>query len=122
MERGRRRTLGARAEQLAFGYLLGRGLRPIARNFRCRGGEIDLMTFVEVRFRQSNAFTAPAPRSITASRQSSCVPPRCSRQETRASPTRRCVLTSLPSREAGAIRFAGTAMPFALMTQHSEPC
>lgn len=68
MERGDRRTLGARAEQLAFRYLIGQGLRPVARNFQCRGGEIDLimmdgrcLTFIEVRFRRSSAFTAPGP-------------------------------------------------------------
>lgn len=40
----------------------------MARNFRCRGGEIDLimmdghcLTFVEVRCRRSSAFTAPGP-------------------------------------------------------------
>ena len=63
-----RRTVGERAEQQAFRYLLGLGLRPIARNFRCRGGEIDLimldetcLAFVEVRCRRSSAFTAPGP-------------------------------------------------------------
>lgn len=40
----------------------------MARNFRCRGGEIDLvmlhgdcLTFVEVRYRRSAHFTSPAP-------------------------------------------------------------
>lgn len=68
MGSGRRRTLGAHAEQLAFRYLCARGLRPVARNFRCRGGEIDLvmldgecLTFVEVRCRRSTAFSAPGP-------------------------------------------------------------
>jgi putative endonuclease len=48
--------------------LLDQGLRPVARNFQCRGGEIDLimmdgrcLTFVEVRFRRSSSFTAPGP-------------------------------------------------------------
>jgi len=57
--------VGRRAEQLAFRYLLDKGLRPIARNFRCRGGEIDLimldadcLTFIEVRYRSSTSFTA----------------------------------------------------------------
>lgn len=59
-------TLGAQAEQLAFRYLTERGLRPVARNFRTRGGEIDLilldgecLTFVEVRCRRSARFTDP---------------------------------------------------------------
>ncbi len=40
----------------------------MTRNFRCRGGEIDLvmlhgdcLTFVEVRYRRSARFSAPAP-------------------------------------------------------------
>jgi putative endonuclease len=56
-------AVGHRAEQLAFDYLISRGLQPVDRNFHCRGGEIDLimldqscLTFVEVRFRSSNAF------------------------------------------------------------------
>jgi putative endonuclease len=42
-------------------------LRPVARNFRSRGGEIDLimldgdcLVFIEVRCRTSGAFTHPA--------------------------------------------------------------
>ncbi len=48
-------------------YLLDRGLKPVARNFRRRGGEIDLimlddehLVFIEVRARTSNRFTRPA--------------------------------------------------------------
>ncbi len=44
-----------------------RGLRPVAQNFRCRGGEIDLvmldqgcLTFIEVRYRRSSGFSSPA--------------------------------------------------------------
>jgi len=64
--RGPTGTLGDHAEQLAFRYLTGRGLKPVARNFRSRGGEIDLilldeqcLIFVEVRYRRSTQFTAP---------------------------------------------------------------
>ena len=60
-------TLGARAEQAAFRFLRNRDLRPVARNFRSRGGEIDLimldagcLVFVEVRSRRSSAFADPA--------------------------------------------------------------
>ena len=60
---GSTRTVGSRAEQLAFQYLVSRGLRPVHRNFRTRGGEVDLimrdadcLVFVEVRFRQSSGF------------------------------------------------------------------
>ncbi len=58
-------AVGREAEQLAFEFLVERGLRPVARNFYCRGGEIDLimldedcLTFVEVRFRASKAFVS----------------------------------------------------------------
>lgn len=62
---GQRSTgpVGKRAEQLAFDYLIDQGLFPVARNFYCRGGEIDLimldddcLIFVEVRFRMTDAF------------------------------------------------------------------
>lgn len=50
---------GAQAEQQALEYLLSRGYRCLARNFRTRLGEIDLvmcrdelLVFVEVRYRR----------------------------------------------------------------------
>ncbi len=59
-------ALGDRAEQHAYRFLIDRGLRPVARNFHTRGGEIDLvmldqqcLVFVEVRYRQSTRFTEP---------------------------------------------------------------
>ena len=59
-------TLGQRAENAAFRYLRDRGLRPVARNFRRRGGEIDIimldggaLVFIEVRYRRCAAFAAP---------------------------------------------------------------
>lgn len=59
-------TLGRHAENAAFSYLLDKGLRPVARNFRRRSGEIDIimldgdtLVFVEVRYRRSAAFAAP---------------------------------------------------------------
>jgi len=61
-----KRALGERAEQTAFRYLIEQGLSPVARNFRSRGGEIDLimldgscLTFVEVRCRRNSRFAAP---------------------------------------------------------------
>lgn len=61
------RTVGAAAEQLAHDYLQGRGLTAVARNYRCRHGEIDLvmldascLVFVEVRYRSSGAFARAA--------------------------------------------------------------
>lgn len=66
---------GAAGEQLAADYLQGRGLALIERNFRVRGGEIDLIcrdgrttVFVEVRLRSRGDFGGAA-ASITAAKQ-----------------------------------------------------
>ncbi|MCL2829721.1 MAG: YraN family protein [Betaproteobacteria bacterium] len=68
-------TDGARAESLAAAFLERQGLRVEARNFRARGGEIDLvcrdgktLVFVEVRLRRSEAFGGAA-ASISATKQ-----------------------------------------------------
>ena len=60
-------TVGGNAEAQALDYLVRRGLREVARNFRSRGGEIDLimqdggcLVFVEVRYRKSASFLMPA--------------------------------------------------------------
>jgi putative endonuclease len=60
-------AIGARAEQLAFDYLVERGLTCLNRNFHCRFGEIDLimrdehcLVFAEVRFRTLNRFSNAA--------------------------------------------------------------
>lgn len=57
---------GQRAEQMALEHLESQGLTLIARNFRCRWGEIDLvmrgqetLVFVEVRSRKSSRFASP---------------------------------------------------------------
>ncbi|MCC7325946.1 MAG: YraN family protein [Burkholderiales bacterium] len=62
---------GERAEALAADYLMRQGLTLVARNFRTRLGEIDLiardrdvLVFVEVRLRSSSAF-GDAAASIT---------------------------------------------------------
>jgi putative endonuclease len=59
--------LGRRAEARAVAYLEASGLRLLERNFRCRGGEIDLvmldgetLVLVEVRSRASTAFGGAA--------------------------------------------------------------
>lgn len=56
---------GDPAEQLALEHLQARGLKLVARNFRCRLGEIDLimlddecLIFVEVRFRKRGYFAS----------------------------------------------------------------
>jgi putative endonuclease len=58
---------GAQAEALACAHLERAGLKPVARNYRCPQGEIDLimddrdtLVFVEVRYRRSDAFGTPA--------------------------------------------------------------
>ena len=70
-----RARIGAAAEELAARYLLAQGLRIIERNFRVRGGEIDLiardgrtLVFVEVRLRSRSDFGGAA-ASITAQKQ-----------------------------------------------------
>jgi putative endonuclease len=57
---------GAGYERKAERFLRSRGLRTIERNYRCRGGEIDLImrdgrtvVFVEVRYRRSTAYGTP---------------------------------------------------------------
>ena len=66
---------GQRGEALAARFLEQRGLTVIARNHRCRGGEIDLicrdgktLVFVEVRLRRSGGFGGAA-ASITPAKQ-----------------------------------------------------
>ena len=68
-------NMGQEAEKLAARFLEKHGLTVRARNYRCRGGEIDLvcrsgkiLVFVEVRFR-SNAAFGGAGASITLSKQ-----------------------------------------------------
>ena len=63
---------GRQAEALAALFLQQHGIEVIARNYRCRLGEIDLiardgttLVFVEVRMRTSQAFGGAA-ASITA--------------------------------------------------------
>ncbi len=58
MARTARRLSGDEAENLAFKELRRAGLKPVARNYQCRHGEIDLvmldgdcLVFVEVRYR-----------------------------------------------------------------------
>ena len=66
---------GARAEQLAADFLRSQGLRILARNVRCKGGEVDIVAehagcivFAEVRLR-GNARFGGAAASITSGKQ-----------------------------------------------------
>ena len=66
---------GASGETLALRHLEQTGLRLVERNYRCRGGEIDLvmldgdsLVFVEVRYRSSTRF-GRAEETVTATKQ-----------------------------------------------------
>lgn len=68
-------TIGKRSEQHAARWLRARGLRILARNFRARCGEIDIvaihddcLVFVEVRSRSNPRF-AGAAASIDRAKQ-----------------------------------------------------
>ena len=68
-------VIGQQAEDKAARFLEKRGLLVLTRNFRCRGGEIDLicrdknaLVFVEVRMRR-NADFGGAGASITIAKQ-----------------------------------------------------
>jgi len=70
-----RRRYGKAAEALAALYLEARGLETLARNVRCKGGEIDLvcrdgevLVMVEVRQRSRHDFGGPL-ASVTRHKQ-----------------------------------------------------
>lgn len=67
--------LGRRAECRALDFLLGSGLRLVARNYRCRFGELDLLmldgdclVIIEVRYRSASRF-GNATESVDARKQ-----------------------------------------------------
>ncbi len=75
MDKPGRQAEGAAAEALAARFLAAQGLRILERNYRCRGGEIDLvchdgatLVFVEVRLRTNRSFGGAA-ASITPAKQ-----------------------------------------------------
>lgn len=68
-------TRGRAAEDAALDFLRGRGLVLVARNHRCRGGELDLvmrdgssLVFIEVRARSERGFGS-AEATVTARKQ-----------------------------------------------------
>ncbi|NOV25611.1 YraN family protein [Cupriavidus necator] len=71
-----RQARGAQAEDRALAHLRSQGLEPVVRNYRCKGGEIDLvmrtpdgtLVFVEVRHRSGRDFGGAA-ASITPAKQ-----------------------------------------------------
>ncbi len=61
-------STGNRGEEIAANFLIARGYRIIERNFRCKGGEVDIITrdpidksliFVEVKTRRSLSYGVP---------------------------------------------------------------
>jgi putative endonuclease len=67
--------IGTGAEEEALRFLERKGLHLLARNYRCRLGEIDLimregnfLVFVEVRYRKHDRYGSPA-ESVTARKQ-----------------------------------------------------
>ena len=61
-----RQALGREGERAALDWYVRRGFRPVARNWRCSLGELDLVVrrgslvaFVEVKTRASGAFGGP---------------------------------------------------------------
>jgi len=74
-ERAKRAELGVRAEELCAELLRKSGLRVLARNWRCRHGEIDLvaeeggtLVFAEVRYRRDERYGGAA-GSVTPAKQ-----------------------------------------------------
>jgi putative endonuclease len=73
--RTERQITGQAAEDLALRHLSGHGLVLVTRNFRCKGGEIDLimqdlktLVFVEVRKRADQSHGGAA-ASVTRAKQ-----------------------------------------------------
>ena len=69
------KAIGDRAEDQSARFLESHGLKVLVRNFRCRGGEIDLicrdgkaLVFVEVRLRRNACFGGAA-ASISQGKQ-----------------------------------------------------
>ena len=70
-----RRAMGAAGEERAARWYRARGYQVLARNWRCRDGEIDLvvargrtLVVVEVKARRSDRFGAPV-EAVTAAKQ-----------------------------------------------------
>lgn len=73
--RTEKQVIGQAAEDKALDYLRGMGVTLVERNFRCRGGEIDLimkdgatLVFVEVRKRSTPRYGGAA-ASVTTRKQ-----------------------------------------------------
>ena len=71
----RKLDLGARGEDLAAGWYTAHGYEVLARNWRCREGELDLVVsrdrrvvFCEVKTRRGTGFGLPA-EAVTGEKQ-----------------------------------------------------
>jgi putative endonuclease len=71
-----KQALGARGEDLAATFLCAAGMEIVARNWRCRYGELDLIVldgdvtaFVEVKTRSGLGYGTPAESVTFAKRQ-----------------------------------------------------
>ena len=71
----RRRALGADGEERAAAWYEANGYTVVARNWRCRDGELDLvvcrgrtLVFVEVKARRTDRFGIPA-EAVTPAKQ-----------------------------------------------------
>ena len=60
------KTIGERGEEIACAYLKGQKFTIVERNFRCKGGEVDIiardgktLVFVEVKARRTLSFGPP---------------------------------------------------------------
>ncbi|MFY1586212.1 YraN family protein [Micromonospora sp. WMMD734] len=69
----RNQAIGAYGERCAVRHLIGAGLRPVARNWRCRAGEIDViawdgpvLAFCEVKTRRGDTYGSPAEAVVPA--------------------------------------------------------
>jgi putative endonuclease len=70
---------GKSAEDQAYEFLVGKGLKLVNRNYRCKQGELDLimtdqktLVIVEVRYRKSDAYGS-ALESVTPSKQAKII-------------------------------------------------
>lgn len=75
MDDQHRKEAGTAGESAALNHLRDQGLQLVARNYRCKAGEIDLimldgptLALIEVRYRASNAFGGAA-ASVTWRKQ-----------------------------------------------------
>ncbi len=63
-----RKRIGDQGEEIAANFLIARGYRIVERNFRCKGGEVDIvareagsgcLVFVEVKTRRDLSYGVP---------------------------------------------------------------